>query len=136
MRINTPVSSDLAPPSLAHWRPTIPHYTPANRIMAKRLHKTWADYMVIGISPSLIIVMIWSLVVFLLAVLYRGPYPTRLAFIFAMFVMGAVLVTRISIEEGTEYASLFAIPLAVAMGLAAMRFVRISTFSLPMVALI
>jgi len=104
--------------------------------MARRLHKTWADYMVIGISPALIIVMIWSLVVFLIAGGYRGPYSLRVSFIFAMFVMGAVLTTRISIEEGREYATLFAIPLGIVMCLAAVRFTPIGGLSLLLIALI
>lgn len=104
--------------------------------MARRIHKSWTDYMIIGVSPALIIVMIWSLVAFLLTVLYSGPYPARITFIFAMFIMGAVLVTRISIEEGAEYASFFAVPLAIVMFIAAMRFVRYGDFATPNIMLI
>ena len=41
-------------------------------IMAKRLHKTLLDYLVIAISPAMIIVLIDSLVLFLIEVFYRG----------------------------------------------------------------
>ncbi len=81
--------------------------------------------MVIGISPALIMALVGSLVFFLLTVFYHGQYQTRLTFIFALFVMAIVLVARISMEEGIEYASLFAIPLAVVTVLAMIRFVRI-----------
>ena len=62
--------------------------------MAVRLKKTLTDYIVIAISPTLIIAMVGSLVFFLLTAFYRGQYPERLTFIFAMFVMAAVLIWR------------------------------------------
>ena len=93
--------------------------------MAKRLQKTLADYVAIAISPALIMTLVGSLVFFLLEVFYRGAYPARLAYILALFIFAAVLVGRISIEEGRQRAVLFAIPLAVATGLAMVRFVSI-----------
>ncbi|MFO7901082.1 MAG: DUF4129 domain-containing protein [Pirellulaceae bacterium] len=83
------------------------------------------DYMVIGISPALIMAMVGSLLFYLLTVFYHGQYESRLAFIFAMFVIAIVLIARISMEEGVEYASLFAIPLAIVTMLAMMKFVQI-----------
>ncbi|MFW6169414.1 MAG: hypothetical protein ACODAD_02910, partial [Planctomycetota bacterium] len=93
--------------------------------MVNRPRPTLMDYMVIGISPALIMVMVGSLLFYLLTVFYHGQYESRLAFIFAMFVMAIVLVARISMEESVEYASLFAIPLAIVTLLAVMRFVQI-----------
>ncbi len=93
--------------------------------MRPKLHKTLTDYIVIGISPTLIMFLVGSLVFFLLTVFYHGNYPARLTFIFACFVMAAVLIARIAIEEGKEYASLFALPLAIVTVLAMFRFVRI-----------
>ncbi len=104
--------------------------------MAMRPRKTLADYMIIGISPALIIVLICSLIFFLMTVVYHGLYPTRLSIIVFLFIMAAVLITRISIEEGTEYASLFAIPLAVVTMLAMDRFVRVPGFSRTMAMLV
>ena len=75
--------------------------------MARRLRQTLMDYMVIGISPALIMGMVGSLLFFLLTVFYHGQHETRLHFIFAMFTMAIVLIARISMEEGIEYASLF-----------------------------
>jgi len=108
--------------------------------MPRKQRKTLADLMVIAISPLLIMTLIGSLLFFLLALMYQGPYETRLSFIFALFVMAIVLVARISMEEGTEYATLFAIPLGLVTLLAMMRFVRfqgpLSSFSLPINAVL
>src|SRR5262245_51848366 len=73
--------------------------------MAKKLYMTTADYLVIAVSPALIMAMVGSLVYFLIAVFYEGDYPARLNYAFGLFVFAAVLVARISIEEGREYAS-------------------------------
>ena len=93
--------------------------------VAMRLNKTTIDYLVTAIIPALIMLLVGSLVFFLLALFYHGQYAARLNFIFAMFVMATVLVARISMEEGIEYATLFALPLALAAGLAMLRFVEI-----------
>jgi hypothetical protein len=93
--------------------------------MVRRLRQTLMDYMVIGISPALIMGMVGSLLFFLLTVFYHGQYAGRLNFIFAMFTMAVVLIARISMERGIEYASVFAIALAVVTALAMARFVQI-----------
>ena len=64
--------------------------------MTRRLDKTLADYVGIAISPVLIMTLVGSLIYFLLVVVYDGQYSERLHFIFAMFVMGAVLIGRIA----------------------------------------
>lgn len=92
--------------------------------MAKRLHKTLLDYLVIAISPAMIIVLIDSLVLFLVEVFYRGGYDGRLTYVLTLFVIGAVLIGRISIDEGRERAVLFAVPLAIAILLAICKFVE------------
>ena len=92
--------------------------------MPRRIKKTLLGYLVIAISPALIMLMVGSLVFFLIQVFYQGSYTGRLVYIFALFVMAAVLVARISIEEGRERALLFAIPLAIAILLAINRFVQ------------
>ena len=91
-----------------------------------RLHKTLTDYIVIAISPALIMTLIGSLVFFLLEVFYQGQYEGRATWILALFVFAAVLVARIAIEEGRERAVLFAFPLAIVTLLAMFRFVRFS----------
>ena len=92
--------------------------------MAKRLHKTMLDYLVIAISPAMIIVLIDSLVLFLVEVFYRGAYQGKLEYVLTLFVIGAVLIGRIAIDEGRERALLFAGPLAIAILLAICRFVE------------
>src|SRR5215204_630047 len=91
-----------------------------------RPRATLADYMVVGISPTLIAFLVGSLVFFLVEVLYQGGFEGRLNFILAMFVMATVCVARISMEEGHAYAATFAAPLALVTGIAMMRFVQIS----------
>jgi len=91
--------------------------------MPRRLHKTLIDYLVIAVSPALIMALVGSLVFFLIEVFYRGNFQGRLQYIFALFVIGAVLIARISIEDGRERAALFALPLGIAVLLAINKFV-------------
>ncbi len=93
--------------------------------MVTRPRQTLVDYLVIGISPALIMGMVGSLLFFLLTILYHGQYGARLTFIFAMFTLAIVLIARISMENGIEYASLFAIPLAILTFLAMVKFAEI-----------
>jgi hypothetical protein len=89
-----------------------------------RLKKTLLDYLVIAISPALITLMVASLVLFLIQVFYQGNFQGRLQYIFALFVMAAVLIARISIESGRERAVIFAIPLGIVTLLAINKFVQ------------
>ena len=68
--------------------------------MAKKLYMTTEDYLVIAISPALIMALVGSLVYFLIEVFYAGDYAARLNYAFGLFVFAAVLIARISIEEG------------------------------------
>ncbi len=92
--------------------------------MARQLKKTLIDYLVIAISPALIMMMVGSLVLFLVQVFYQGNFQGRLQYIFALFVMAAVLIARISIEAGRERAVLFAVPLGIVTLLAINKFVQ------------
>jgi hypothetical protein len=93
-------------------------------VMAKRLHMTTADYVTIAVSPALVMTLVGSLVYFLIEVMYAGEYAARLMYVFALFVFAAVLIARISIEEGSEYASLFALPLGLATFFVLSKFVE------------
>jgi hypothetical protein len=84
-----------------------------------------ADYLVVGVSPALIMLLVGSLVFFFIEVFYQGQYELRLLFVMAMFVMAIVCVARISMEEGAGYASLFGLPLAVVTAVALARFVKV-----------
>ncbi len=92
--------------------------------MAKRLPQTLADYLVIAISPALIMALVGSLMFFLLRVFYQGQYGERLHWVMACFVFAAVLIARISIEEGFERAAPFGAALAILVGIAANRFME------------
>lgn len=92
--------------------------------MAKRLFMTTADYVTIALSPALVMLLVGSLVYFLIEVLYVGEYEARLLYVFGLFVFAAVLVARISMESGAEYASFFAIPLGLATFAVLMKFVE------------
>ena len=96
-----------------------------------RLNKTLADYMVIAVSPGLIMVLIGSLVYFLLDVFYRGSYSERVHFVFGAFIFAAVLVGRIAIELGAERAMMYAMPLALVTALALTTFLDV-----PLVAVV
>lgn len=87
---------------------------PTDREPATREQPSLIDWVVIGISPALIMLMVGSLVFFLVEVLYRGEYSSRLLYILFWFVFATVLVARISIEEGYSRASIFGGALAAA----------------------
>ena len=78
-----------------------------------RKQKTTIDYMVIGISPALVAVMVTSLALFVSTVLNPSPFLGRFNFILMMYSMATVAIARISIDEGKERAILFGIPLSI-----------------------
>ncbi len=92
--------------------------------MAKsKRNKTLADYVVIAISPLLIMTLVGSLNFFLLQLTYHGQYEMRLKWILFWFVSAAVLVARIAIEQGKEHATMFGVALTAAVGLVSLRLV-------------
>jgi hypothetical protein len=66
------------------------------------------------VGPVLIMLMVGSLVFFLIEIFYRGPPAMRLGWVLGLFTAASVLVSRISIEEGLERASIFGFALAAA----------------------
>jgi len=92
--------------------------------MARRLPQTLADYLVIAISPALIMALVGSLMFFLLRVFYQGEFGERLHWVMTCFVFAAVLIARISIEDGFERAAPFGAALAILVGIAANRFME------------
>jgi hypothetical protein len=103
-----------------------------NRRKRQRLQPTLGDYLAIAIGPLLIGLLVGSMVFFLIEVFYQGQFAGRLQFIMAWFVVGAVGIARISIQDGREYAALFAAPLGILVAIAAWRFVE---FRGPLVAI-
>ncbi|QDU98725.1 DUF4129 domain-containing protein [Lignipirellula cremea] len=94
--------------------------------MHRRFPPTAVDYLIMAINPTLIIAMILGLLFFLAQCLYHGPYPGRLNLILFCFTVGAVLITRIAIEQGRSHAAGFAVCLGGATLLAMSRFVEYS----------
>jgi hypothetical protein len=74
--------------------------------------KTPADYMVIGISPGLIMLLVGSLSFFLVQVFYRGEAVGSVRWVVFWFVMAVVLVSRIGIEQGAGHAAVYGLALA------------------------
>lgn len=87
-----------------------------------RLQKTLADYLAIGATPLLIMLLVGSLVFFLQSLFYSGRHDTRVQWILFWFVIGTVLVARIAMESGRAYASAFTLALAGATSLAIFKF--------------
>ncbi len=94
--------------------------------MAKRLDKTLADYVVSGVMPALLIGLLVSLCFFLLELAYSGAFMGQMKWILFFFIVGTVLIARISMRgDISERAGLYGIALAIAAGLAMVRFVDI-----------
>jgi len=72
--------------------------------LEKRRHQSVADYAAIALCPSLIVLLISSLVYFIVMCVYRGGYSGRIGYIWFMFILGAVGIARLSIEESRKYA--------------------------------
>ena len=77
--------------------------------------------------------LIGSLVFFLLTAFYQTEFAGRLKYISALFVLSAVLITRISIVEGAERAAVLSVPLAMATWVTLAKFTVAGIFAVPMV---
>ncbi len=66
---------------------------------SRKTELTLADYVVLALSPALIMALVGSLVFFLLEILYAGSYSGRLQWILFFFVFGAVLIARVSMTQ-------------------------------------
>lgn len=105
--------------------------------MSRRHVDTITDYVIVAISPILIMLMVGSLAFFLQQLFYQGGFDGRLRFATGLFVAAAVLIARISIQAGREYASMFALPLCITTILSMMKYTDLSfMFSVPLIAFI
>ena len=94
--------------------------------MAKKLQKTLADYVVGGVMPALLIGLLCSLCYFLLELAYSGAYTGQLKWILFFFIVGTVLIARISMRgDISERAGIYGIGLGIAALLAIIRFAEI-----------
>jgi hypothetical protein len=93
--------------------------------MARRkLQKTLADYLAIGVTPILIMLLVGSLVFFLQELFFQGQrFESRSRWILFWFVIGSVLTARIAVESGRAQASAYTAGLSIAVGLAIFKFV-------------
>lgn len=91
---------------------------------ASREPPTLADYAVTAVSPVLIMLMVGSLVFFLVEVLYAGQYSDRLLYSMFFFVIGAVLVARISIQVDQARAAFYGLGLGIVTFLAMSAYVE------------
>jgi Domain of unknown function (DUF4129) len=66
--------------------------------MSQNSERAPTDYVVMALSPALIMALVGSLVFFLLEILYAGDYTGRLQWILFFFVFGAVLIARIAMQ--------------------------------------
>src|SRR5262245_42407472 len=94
--------------------------------MAKRIDKTLADLVVAALMPALLVGLLTSLVFFLLELAYSGQYSGQMRNVLFFFVIGAVLIARITMMgDIADRAGLYGILLAIAAGLALVRFVEV-----------
>jgi hypothetical protein len=77
-------------------------------------NKTAADYMVIGLSPVLIMLLVGSLCFFLVEVFYRGQSAGGLTWVLGWYVLAIVLISRIAIEQTNQQAAMYGFLLAMA----------------------
>jgi hypothetical protein len=94
------------------------------RMAAERESPNLTDYVVTALSPLLIMLMVGSLVFFLVEVLYAGKYSGKLLYTLFFFVLGAVLVARISIEADAARASLYGLFLGIVTYIALLTYVE------------
>ncbi|MDG2184992.1 MAG: hypothetical protein P8K79_04895 [Mariniblastus sp.] len=82
--------------------------------MLRPENKTLNSWLMQVLGPVLIMCMVGSLVFFFIEVLYRGPHTARLCWVLGLFTIASVLVSRVSIQEGFDRATLFGLTLAIA----------------------
>jgi Domain of unknown function (DUF4129) len=80
---------------------------------------TLVDYLVAAIEPALIIIMVGSLMFFLLDLWYEGQFLDRLRWILFWFVLGIVLITRVSMQIGSSLAMGYGVTLGGAVAVVA-----------------
>jgi hypothetical protein len=89
-----------------------------------RTERPLHDLLLRVIGPILVMLMVGSLVYLMIEVFYRGPHDGRLRWVFGLFTLATVLVSRIAIEDGLERASLFGFGLGIATLITGMRLVE------------
>jgi hypothetical protein len=92
---------------------------------ANRPHKSLADYVAIALCPVLIMALVGSLMFFLLEVLYAGPHDNRIRWACSAFIVGVVLIARISMNSDiAPRAGLYGVILAIVAGLVINKYIE------------
>ena len=94
--------------------------------MSLRHRLTISDYAVVALCPALIVLLLSSLVYFVILSVYQGGYSSRLGYIWFMFILGAVNIARLSIEQSRTYATGYAAVLGLATFFVLSRFQTLS----------
>lgn len=82
--------------------------------MPARKQLSIADIAALAICPTLVVLLLTSLVYFLILCFYRGEFTARLVYILFMFIVGATGIARITVESGRAHAALYAFALGTA----------------------
>ena len=83
-------------------------------MLTQKPMKTPADFLVIAISPVLIMLLVGSLCFFLIQVFFQGETVGSVRWVMFWFTIAVVLVSRIGIEQGTGLAAVYGLGLAAA----------------------
>ncbi len=83
------------------------------------LHRTITDFLLLGFAPTLVFVMVTSVVMFLLDVryVYTEVNDLNLRWVAFFFLVGIVALNRLVARDGQEESMLYAMGLAAAIGL-------------------
>jgi hypothetical protein len=98
--------------------------------------QTAADFMVVALSPVLIMRLVGSLCFFLIEVFYQGPMGGSARWVMFWFVIAIVLVARIAIEKSSEHAGLYGLALAATVWLYLVRMSPSYLFSMVLLAIV
>jgi hypothetical protein len=97
---------------------------------------TLVDYLVAAIEPALIMIMVGSLMFFLLDLTYEGPFLERLRWLLFWFILGIVLITRVSMQIGSSLARGYGVALGGAVALVATVLTGFQPFLLVILAVV
>lgn len=113
---------------------------PATRALpavgSRRPGRTLADYLGIALGPVLIMLLVGSLIFFLVEIGYRGSFTGHIRWTLFWFTVAAVLVSRISIEQGAVHGVVYGVALGAATGLRLCQFLGAPLSALLLLALI
>ena len=98
--------------------------------------QTAADFMVIALSPILIMALVGSLCFFLVEVFYQGPMGGMARWVMFWFVIAIVLISRIAIEKTSEHAGVYGLMLAAVVWLVLIRTSPSFIFSMVLLAVV